>query len=219
MKKFILSLITAIALPLGMMAQDIETLLPKAQAGDAQAMIELAQLYRESWDDGSDANALKWYKKAAESGNAQAMFDLYEIYYFGNVGVESDENVAQAWLEKAAAKGHGEALYTQGNNIIYEDVNKGIALVTKGAEAGSANAQMFLGTYYNNSWNDEYNPAKAFEWMKKAAEQDLAEAQYNLATFYLKGIGTSANKSEALKWLKKAAENDYSFAIEILSWL
>lgn len=219
MKKFLLSLIAAIALPLGMMAQDIETLLPKAQAGDTQAMVELAQLYRESWDDGSDANALKWYKKAAESGNAQAMFDLYEIYYFGNVGVESDENVAQAWLEKAAAKGHGEALYTQGNNIIYEDANKGIALVTKGAEAGSANAQMFLGTYYNNSWNDEYNPAKAFEWMKKAAEQDLAEAQYNLATFYLKGIGTSANKSEALKWLKKAAENDYSFAIEILSWL
>ena len=57
MKKFFLSLIAAIALPLSIFAQDIEEVLPKAQSGDVKAMVELAELYRNSWDDGSDANA------------------------------------------------------------------------------------------------------------------------------------------------------------------
>lgn len=219
MKKFFLSLIAAIALPLSIFAQDIEEVLPKAQSGDVKAMVELAELYRNSWDDGSDANALKWYKKAADAGSAEAMFKLYEVYYMGNLGVDSDEDTANSWLAKSADKGYGEALYTQGNNILFDDNAKGIALITKGADAGSAEAQYYLATYYNNSWNDGYNPSTALGWAKKAAEQNHAAAQYLLATFYLKGVGTSANKSEAVKWLKKAAENEYSTATEIIQWL
>lgn len=219
MKKIILTLITAAMLPLAAMAQDIEELLPKAQGGNVQAMVELAEAYANSWDDGSAEKAFKWYSKAAEAGNAEAMFNLYKAYNYGNLGQESDEARGNQWLEKAIAKGHGEAMFTKANSLIYEDENAGLKLMTKSAEAGNANAQAYLATYYNNSWNDNYNPSKAFEWAKKAAEQNLGEAQYLLATFYLKGVGTAANKSEALKWLKKAAENDYSFATEILSWL
>ena len=67
MKKIIFSLIAALALPLTLCAQNIETVLPKAQAGDTKAMVELAELYRNSWDDGSDVNALKWLNKASEN--------------------------------------------------------------------------------------------------------------------------------------------------------
>lgn len=219
MKKIILSLIAALAIPFAAMAQDIEELLPKAQGGDVQAMVELAEAYSNSWDDGSAEKALKWFNKAADAGNGEAMFKLYEAYYQGSYGLDSDEDVAKQWLEKSAAKGYGEAFFTKANSIYYENEAEGMKLMVKAGEAGSANAQMFLATAYNNSWNDNYNPSKAFEWAKKAAEQDLGEAQYLLATFYLKGVGTTANKTEALKWLKKAAENDYSFATEILSWL
>lgn len=219
MKKFILSLIAAIAIPFAAMAQDIDELLPKAQAGDVKAMVEVAKAYAGSWEDGADANAVKWFNKAANAGSGEAMFKLYEGYYFGNYGLDSDEDVAKQWLDKAVAKGYGEAIFTKANAIYYENEAEGMKLMLKAGEAGSASAQMFLATAYNNSWNDNYNPSKAFEWAKKAAEQDLGEAQYLLATFYLKGVGTSANKSEALKWLKKAAENEYSFAAEILSWL
>lgn len=219
MKKTILSLFAAFAIPFAAMAQDIEELLPKAQGGNVQAMVELAEAYVNSWDDGSEEKAFKWYSKAAEAGNAEAMFNLYKAYYFGNLGQDSDENRAQQWLDKAIAKGHGEAMFTKANSLIYENETEGLKLMTKSAEAGYASAQAYLATFYNNSWDDNYNPSKAFEWAKKAAEQDLGEAQYLLATFYLKGVGTTANKSEALKWLKKAAENDYGFAAEILSWL
>lgn len=219
MKKFTLSLIAALALPLSLFAQSVEDVLPQAQSGDVKAMVELAEIYRNSWDDGSDANALKWLTKAAEAGSSEAMFKLYEVYNMGNLGVDSDEDTANAWLSKSAAKGYGEALFTQGNNCYYDDEAKGLALITKGAEAGCAEAQYFLSTYYANSWNDSYNPSTAFGWAKKAAEQNHPAAQYILATYYLKGIGTSANKAEAVKWLKKAAENEFSSAIEILEWL
>lgn len=220
MKKLILSLLAAIALPLSICAQDIEELLPKANSGDTKAMVELAELYRNSWDDGSDANALKWLNKAANAGNSDAMFKLYETYNYGNLGVDSDEDTANKWLEKAVSKGNGEALYTKGYNIVFEDEDNGVKLITKGAEAGSANAQLYLAQYFKQEWNEKtYSPAKAFEWAKKAAAQDLGEAQYLLATFYLKGFGTSANKTEAVKWLKKASDNDFSMATEILQWL
>lgn len=219
MKKIILSLLVLIALPLAAFAQDINELLPKAQKGDTQAMVQLAAAYNDSWEDGSAEQAAKWYRKAADAGNAEAMYQLFEAYEYGKFNLDADEDEAAKWLDKAVAKGHGEALYVRGSRVLYDDEAKGVALLTKGAEAGSANAQMYLGSYYNNSWNNSYNPAKAFEWVKKAAQQSLPEAMYTLATFYLKGIGTTPNKAEGLKWLKKAAESDYSTAVEILEWL
>lgn len=219
MKKTILSILTAIMLPLSACAQDIEELLPKAQKGDVKAMVELAEAYANSWDDGADAKAVKWYTKAADSGSGDAMFKLYEAYNYGSLGLDTDENAAKKWLDKAVAKGNAEALYTKGTALFYDDDANGIKLVIKGGENGSANAQYWLANHYNDKWSDEYSPAKAFSWAQKAANLNLAEAQYLLGTFYLKGIGTSANKPEALKWLKKAAENDYSTAVEILEWL
>lgn len=219
MKKFILSVVAALSIPFAAMAQDIEELLPKANAGDAKAMVELAEAYASSWDDGASEKAVKWFTKAADAGNADAMYELYEAYNMGSYGLDSDDDVAKKWLDKACAKGHGEALYAKGISIYYENESEGLKLLLKGAEGNSANACVFLASFYNNSWNDSYDPSKAFKWAKKGAELGLGEAQYTLATYYLKGVGTTANKAEAVKWLKEAAANDYSTAVEILSWL
>lgn len=220
MKKFILSLVAALAMPLAMMAQDIDELLPKAKSGDTKAMVALAAAYADSWEDGASEQAVAWYRKAADAGNADAMYKLYEAFNYGNLGLDADETLAEKWLKKAVDKGHAEALYTKGYNIVFDNEDEGFKLIMRGAEAGSANGQLYLAQHFNNSWNESaYNPAKAFQWAKKAAEQNNAEAQYLLGTYYLKGIGTSPNKTEAVKWLKKAAENEFSTAVEIVQWL
>ena len=54
------------------------------------------------------AEAVKWYRKAAEQGVVQAQHNLGLMYAYGE-GVEQDAEAARAWYGKAAAQGHEEA--------------------------------------------------------------------------------------------------------------
>lgn len=55
--------------------------------------------------------ALPIYTKLANAGNAEAQFRLGEMYWYGD-GTAVDMGKSQAWLQKAAAGGHGGARET-----------------------------------------------------------------------------------------------------------
>ena len=55
------------------------------------------------------AEAVKWYRKAAEKGEAGAMFSLGNCYVNGE-GVEKDEKEAEKWYRRAADKGDKKAI-------------------------------------------------------------------------------------------------------------
>jgi TPR repeat protein len=55
-----------------------------------------------------DAEAVSWYRKAAELGNASAQFNLGVMYHFGQ-GVPQDGAEAVSWYRKAAEQGHAGA--------------------------------------------------------------------------------------------------------------
>jgi TPR repeat protein len=55
--------------------------------------------------------ALPIYTKLANAGNAEAQFRLGEMYWYGD-GTAVDMAKSQAWLQKAAAGGHGGAKET-----------------------------------------------------------------------------------------------------------
>ncbi|MFC5548273.1 sel1 repeat family protein [Massilia aerilata] len=55
--------------------------------------------------------ALPIYTKLANAGNAEAQFRLGEMYWYGD-GAAVDMAKSQAWLQKAAAGGHGGAKET-----------------------------------------------------------------------------------------------------------
>ena len=54
-----------------------------------------------------------WMERA-RAGDAEAMYQLGDCYYVGQGGVAQDDGEALAWYGKAAAKGHGTALYILG---------------------------------------------------------------------------------------------------------
>jgi TPR repeat protein len=66
---------------------------------------------------GHEQKAFDWHMKSALSGNAAAMTALGEIYAFGLLGQEEDEQNALAWLDKGAALGSVDAHYLAG--LIY----------------------------------------------------------------------------------------------------
>ncbi len=64
------------------------------------------------------AEAMKWYRKAAEQGLAIAQFNLGSMYYNGE-GVPQDYADALQWYRKAAEQGESHAQYNLG--VMYEE--------------------------------------------------------------------------------------------------
>jgi len=90
-------------------AEDFETMLKKAEAGDSAAQHYLAWMYANG--EGvpkSRDEAAKWIRKAAEQGKAETQYMLGEAYANG-YGVPEDDAEAVKWFRKAAAQGHEKA--------------------------------------------------------------------------------------------------------------
>ncbi|MEJ6656377.1 MAG: tetratricopeptide repeat protein, partial [Pseudomonas sp.] len=77
-------------------------LVVQADAGDADAQNDLAQLFLES--DRPEI-ALHWLQVAADQGHADAMHNVATMHIKG-LGVPKDETVGLMWLAKAATHGH-----------------------------------------------------------------------------------------------------------------
>ncbi len=76
------------------------------------------------------------------------------------------------------------------------------------AEAGSANAQFFLGRMYETGQSRKRDPAAAaVTWYRKAADQGHRLAQYNLGVLLAGAGGPAADLIEAWVWLSLAADN------------
>ena len=75
--------------------------------GVPQDYAEALKWYRKAAEQGN-AKALKWYRKAAEQGNAEAQFNL-GLMYDERLGVPQDYAEAVKWYRRAAEQGFAEA--------------------------------------------------------------------------------------------------------------
>ncbi len=110
----------------------------------------------------NEAEALKWYTKAAQQGNADAQYELglaYSLMYDRSLGVEKNEAEAVKWLKKAAQQGN-----TAAQEIIDADgkIIKWYTKVIKAAEQGDVYASYRLGQmYYYGDRGVEKNDAES----------------------------------------------------------
>jgi len=78
---------------------------PLAEAGDAEAQVALAGLYRGGLGVPADLTAAaRWYRRAAGQGEAVAQLNLGDLYSRG-AGVPRDLVQAHLWLSLAAVQG------------------------------------------------------------------------------------------------------------------
>ena len=97
-----------------LVAQDINTLMKRAQKGDAPIQNNLGFLYEIGRGVPQDyAQAVKWYRLAADQGYAKAQFNLGVMYESGE-GVPQDYAQAAKWFRLAADQGLAEAQYNLG---------------------------------------------------------------------------------------------------------
>ena len=100
------------------------------------------------------AEALKWFRKAADQGDADAQNGLGLMYREGH-GVQQDYAEALKWFRKAADQGNANAQFKLG--AMYEmgvgvppNLTEALKWLRKAAEQDEVVAQSFVGTIYAN---------------------------------------------------------------------
>lgn len=163
-----------------------------AEQGDAFAQWEQGNRYARTQDW---AEAVRWYRLAAEQGEVQAQYDLALCYDQGK-GVAQDKAEATRWYRESAMRAKQGYGFKELINVEH--------------------IQFILGTRYALGEGVAQDAKEAACWFHEAAEQGHMDAQYNLALCYDQGEGVAQNTAEALRWYREAAKQGHVEAQLIL---
>jgi len=145
-----------------------------AGQGDVNAQNLLGRMYYEGLSvPKNDAEAFKWFQKAAAQGDKVAkeyMAKIKGTTDAGNTGV------------KAAAPDDAEAQYKRGGLYysgqgVAKDYGEAMKWYHKAADQGHAGAQFMLGVLYFNGQGVTQDTAEALKWLRKSAAQGDANAK------------------------------------------
>lgn len=152
-----------------LLSSETKALIVKAEAGDTDAQFRVGAAYdfgKGAPRDG--AEAMKWYRMAADRGNAEAQNSV-------GSGLQAEKRYEEAlpWYEKASVQGH--ALAT--NNLAYlydlglgvkQDRRKGFDLYSRAADLGWAEAMWNIANMYGAGQLGEKDMVSACVWAKRA---------------------------------------------------
>jgi TPR repeat protein len=124
-------------------------------------------------DKGDYADAMRWYRQAAEAGNTDAMNRLGVMYDNGQ-GAAEDPVQAVAWFRKAAEAGDPAgmnnlaSMYGHGRGVS-QDEGQAVRWYRKAADAGDEWGTISLGMMYENGRGVPKDLEQAVAWYRKAA--------------------------------------------------
>jgi TPR repeat protein len=207
-----------------MLAETARVTLVRAQQGDAKSQFDLGHMYFHG--EGvpqNDAEALLWFRKAADQGNAKAQYGIGYMYHNGK-GVQQNDAEALRWNLLSAKQGYAKAQVNLGSMYYYgqgvtQDYTEALRWYRLAADQGDAPAQEDLGSMYYYGCGVPQDAAQAVDWYRKAANQGYARAQYDLASMYYYGRGITKDEAQAVNWYRKAAEQGDASAQYDLSYM
>ena len=167
----------------------------RAEHGDAHAQSDLGNMYRKGQGVPQDyAEALRWYRKAADQGDADAQYSLGNMYRKGQ-GVPQDYAEALHRYRAAADKGDANAQYALGfmyckGQGVPQDYGEAVSWFRKAADQGNVQAQYSLGIVYRDGDGVPRDYAESVRWYRKAADQGDKQARRALFSMYCARRGT-----------------------------
>lgn len=210
---------------------DMQDQLIKAEAGDVEAMMEVADAYFIGNGLPEDDEAAEmWYQKAFAAAPdhpavlcEKASRCLQEVGLLKMIAPEQAEAKRQealAMYERAVDCGSESACYKVGNLFLRgdmladvpADVQKAVEYLTQGVEMGSVSCINLLAECYENGDGVPQDVPKAIEMRERAAAQGNPVALRNLAIRYSQGDGVPKNCHKALDYNLRAAERGEDYA-------
>ncbi|OYV32154.1 MAG: hypothetical protein B7Z80_27825 [Rhodospirillales bacterium 20-64-7] len=169
-----------------------------AQAGLAEAQRELGQSYlRGEGVLRNNAEAARWFKRAAEQGELAASRDLAGLFMFG-LRAEALAPGAETLFETASQAGDTEAREP--------DYATAIGFALPAAEAGDTDAQIMLGFMLATGPAGLRDPAAAEAWYAKAAAAGKPQGHLGTGVLSLSRAESATETFQAIDHLRKAAE-------------
>jgi hypothetical protein len=161
------------------------------------------------------AEAVKWYRKAADQGDAIAQVWL-GLSYSRGTGVTRNYAESLEWFRKASAQGNSYAQnhigwkYEQGEgvDVDYMEAAKWYKLAVK---KENILALSNLGYLYERGLGVKQNYAKAAVLYKRASKLNNVEATHKLAMLYEYGRGVEKNLKLALQYFRKASSGNENY--------
>jgi uncharacterized protein len=142
----------------------------------------------------------------------------------GNGGNGGSSKRDLAYWSAQAKRGNPEAMREVGTaqlngNGMTKDVEAGVNLLKKAADAGDIPAMLRLAQTYASGSDVAMDVREAYRWYGRAANAGSPEGQYQLGLGYARGLGVDKDEEKAKVWLKKASANGYSIADSVLESL
>lgn len=171
-----------------------------AKRDHADAQLVLARWY--GTQPGADEDAIKWLERVATLGNRDAQYLLGERYAQGK-GFAKRTDLALRWNDKAAAQQQPDALLRQAQQAAPTDA---FATYQRTANAGSAEAELWLGMAYLAGEQVPTDPALGRYWLELAAGHGSHEAECQLSL-------QQVDREQHVYWLEKAANGGVTKAL------
>ena len=176
-----------------MTPKELELLMEKAQAGDAEAQYELGKKYYDGEDVEKDGSKAFYWAQLSAAQNSPKGQNLLGVCYRSGTGVEKDEKKAVEWYTKATEKWVSpDALY-------------------------------YLATCYAHGIAVPRNYYKALQYYIASYEVSKEGTLFSeimpciIANIYAKGLGVPKSRQQAIDWfaISNLTESDiYALAID-----
>jgi uncharacterized protein len=189
-----------------------------AEAGSSEGAHRLALVYAQglAGTPRDEKRAVELFEKAAAAGHVRAEINLGILYMRGQ-GVPADLIQARAWLEKAAAGGDPQALYTLGR-ALSESAGQAVAdpvraadLFRRAAEKGNALAGLRYGLALSEGNGVKRDPEAAQRYLMQAQQGGIPEAMLAMGDMAARTPATRDKATNekivqsALSWYQGAA--------------
>lgn len=183
----------------------------KAAPSNAKAAYALGVYYSRKADPADPAEALRWYKVAAEAGIPPAQHALAEMYLHGE-SAEQDSEEGRRLLELAAEAGLTPAmddlirLYREADSP-YRNAEKAFRWMLRAAEEGSPLSSFYaveLGRAYELGEGIAENFDEARRWYTHATNQREKQGALRLGNMLFRGRGVPRNIAEAIETWQSA---------------
>lgn len=173
-------------------SQRVIDLQDKANGGDEQSMIDLAECY---WDGrGTDKNkklSSKWYDKAEKKVNIPQEHRVDLVYYWTAIDYYNEKRYDESfyYFQKASNLGVKRAKNLLANHYIQgrgtsKNEQKGFQLHLENARNGEADDQRAVGIYYYNGIGTTKDIEKSKYWLKKAVSKGNKDAIHYYKTLF-----------------------------------
>ncbi|MEZ0369658.1 MAG: ankyrin repeat domain-containing protein [Candidatus Sericytochromatia bacterium] len=197
--------------------QEILQLQQQAEAGQAEALYLLAQLYEAGASVPADKlKAINLYLQAAEHGKPEAWMDVGNLFENGN-------GMPQDYFKAREAYQHFDQIFGPKNNLAgseairrlsrskpayFDSPAHALAWYRTRAQEGSGLAMLYLGQLCEQGLGTASDLNQAIAWYRRAARHLQPEADYRLGRIYQK----QGNPATAAAAFRAAARQQYAEA-------